>query len=67
MLKVFELIKLTPRRRVLLEKLKVSHLVKKYIVFYATPVVSLPFSQEPTTGPYCDPNNPVHTFPPSLS
>jgi hypothetical protein len=41
---------LTPRSRVLLEKLTSSQLVKKFPAFYGTEV-SLPHLQEPTTCP----------------
>jgi hypothetical protein len=40
---------------VLLEKLKVVYLVKKFPAFME-PETSLPCSKEPDTGPYCDPS-----------
>jgi hypothetical protein len=42
---------LTPRNRVLLEKLTVAQLVKKFPTFYRTQG-SFSYSQKPATGPY---------------
>jgi len=54
--------KQTPWNKILLEKLRVTQLVKKFPTFLE-PQGSLPHSQEPTINPYSKPNEPVHTFP----
>jgi hypothetical protein len=42
---------LTPRCRILFEKLIVTQLVKKYPAFFTEPEGSPPCSQKPATGP----------------
>jgi hypothetical protein len=46
---------LTPRCRILFEKLIVTQVVKKYPAFFMEPEGSLSCSQKPATGPYSEP------------
>jgi hypothetical protein len=46
---------LTPRCRILFEKLIVTRLIKKYPAFFMEPEGSSPRSEKPATGPYPEP------------
>jgi len=47
--------KLTPRSRVIFEKLRAAHSITKFPVFCVQPEASLPCSQESTNWPYPKP------------
>jgi len=53
----------TPWSRVLLDKLTVTQLVKKFSAFYGPKGLS-PSSQEPATGPYTEPDAFIPHLPP---
>jgi hypothetical protein len=56
----------TPRRKVLLEKLTVTQLVKKFIAFYGTRRIIIVFTRDPPPPLFTilSQMNPVHNLPP---
>jgi len=47
-----------PWKRIILEKLTVTQLLKKFPGYFMEPQVSLPHSQDSTTGPDPEPHEP---------